>query len=384
MKYIYIKGVHFENKGAELMLQTLVQKLEKENDVKIVLAPSKASPFSKRCELGAFQFFSLSFGALNFNRLLYFVPKKIRQWLTLSYGIVTEPDLYAVLDASGYAYGDKWPVRALNRTCSQLARMSQHGGKYIFLPQMLGPFTDPESQTLIKKYLHRASLVFAREETSRECVESVTGPLTNLNVAPDFTNLLSFSDITPNSKKMLVIPNSNMVSSRSGDKDWKGNYLAILSTCIESGLALGLNICILNHEGESDKPLCELLAKEFAGKVSLEQGFNALQIKRAIAESEIVVSSRFHGCVSALSQGVTCIGTSWSHKYEELYNDYSVSPLLISKPNQIPDYAAFFNHAYENRIQTRDNLLAISSQLKLKSKETWEKISACLQDTTHD
>ena len=366
--------MHFENKGAELMLRAIMQKLEIADTYRVVLMANDASPFEKRCELGAYQYFSLSFGPLDLNKLTYFLPKKLTRWLVKSYGIVLEPELYAVLDASGYAYGDKWPVRGLKRTCSQLNRMIKNGKKYIFMPQMLGPFKNFKGRDLVKTHFKNASLVVAREATSFACVNEIIGQSNNLIMGPDFTNLLKVDKVPRDKNKLLIIPNSNMVSDRSGHAQWKAQYLDIFETLIKAALNKGYNVTILNHEGKSDKPLCEKLANSFSGQVELIQNYDALQIKASIASAGLVVSSRFHGCVSALSQGVACIGTSWSHKYEELYNDYDASELLISKPDQIDDYTKFFHAVVESQERVESIMVENGKTIKSESERIWSII----------
>jgi polysaccharide pyruvyl transferase WcaK-like protein len=380
VKFLYIKGVHFENKGAELMMRTIIQKIAGEDQYRIVLAANSAAPFEKRCEVGAYQYFSLSFGPLDLNKLTYFLPKKLTTWLSKTYGIVLEPELYAILDASGYAYGDKWPLRGFQRTCGQLKRLFKHGKKYIFMPQMLGPFQNSDSRALVKANFKFASLIVAREDTSFACVTDIIGKSENLIVGPDFTNLLQVESKVRDKKKLLIIPNSNMVSGRSGHGDWKAKYIGIFEELINAALAKGFNVTVLNHEDKSDQPICEQLAKLFAGKVELIQDYDALQIKTAIATAGFVVSSRFHGCVSALSQGVACIGTSWSHKYEELYNDYDASNLLISKPNQIENHTEFFNRIVDNQDDIENVIAENSLNIKAKSKKVWSIIQAKLAE----
>jgi polysaccharide pyruvyl transferase WcaK-like protein len=378
VKFLYIKGVHFENKGAELMMQTIIQKIKDDNKYRVVLAANSATPFEKRCEVGAYQYFSLSFGRFDLNQLTYLLPEKLTKWLTKTYGIVLEPELYAILDASGYAYGDKWPLRGLQRTCGQLKRLFKHSKKYIFMPQMLGPFQNNDSRTLVKDNFKYASLIVARENTSLACVTDIIGKSENLIVGPDFTNLLQVELNIRDKNKLLIIPNSNMVSERSGHGDWKAKYMGIFEELINAALAKGFNVSVLNHEDKSDQPICEQLAKMYAGKVDLIQDYDALQIKKAISTAGFVVSSRFHGCVSALSQGVACIGTSWSHKYEELYNDYAASNLLISKPDQIENYTEFFNHIVDNQNDIEKIIAGKSLNIKAESKKVWSVIQSKL------
>ena len=51
-------------------------------------------------------------------------------------------------------------------------------------------------------------------------------------------------------------------------------------------------------------------------------GLSGIDCKAVIARAKLVVSSRFHGVVSGLVEGVPTLSTSWSHKYDELLKEH--------------------------------------------------------------
>jgi len=113
---IEIKGVQFVNKGAALMLEAIRDRLRRSlPDAEIALTPGVNAPFSSIAKIGAWHRFSAPGAPLDLDALSYRLPQRARG-LMRRYGLVTESDVDAVLDASGFAYGIAWGHAALSGT----------------------------------------------------------------------------------------------------------------------------------------------------------------------------------------------------------------------------------------------------------------------------
>lgn len=331
---VEIKGVQFVNKGAELMLHAVIQKLnECDPSAEIVLAPNGNSPYKARAEVNAYQKLSLKKRFLDLNELSYHLPTKVRKWLKNNWGIVTEADVDVVLDASGFAYGDQWPTKHLEAVAKEVKRLAKHDKKFIFMPQALGPFTGSDKQAAVKDGFSDAALIFAREQSSFDGIKPYITDVSKLKMAPDFTNLVKGEveeDYTKYNNTVFIIPNYNMVSERNANSSWKARYVNFLVESVENIVELGYTPILLNHEGKHDGELCEQVKATTPHSVDIIQESNPLKVKGLIGSSRGIICSRFHGCVSALTQGIPCVGTSWSHKYENLFAEYNRAQFLAT------------------------------------------------------
>lgn len=375
--FVEIKGVQFVNKGAELMLHAVLQQLKSWSpDLKVVLSPGKNSPYVDRAKVGAYQKLSLSKGRIDLNLLSYYIPHTFRKKL-LRYGLVTEADIDVVLDASGFSYGDQWGSNSAVRLASELNRAQARNKKYVFLPQAFGPFKDDRIRKMMAECLPKASLICARDATSMKHIKEL-GVKCHLKQYPDFTNLVKGKngDIELPESYVLIIPNGNMISSRNSNFEWSENYILLLSEAISIVDSLGLKSVILNHEGEQDETICRTLFDQNLDKSVFIHENDPLVVKGLIGASDVTICSRFHGCVSALSQSVPCIGTSWSHKYEELFSEYDCSEYLIGADTSASKLEELISQTVRKARDENELVMCFKSQ----SVDMWAEVVSSLKN----
>jgi len=375
---IEIKGVQFVNKGAELMLHAILQQVNIHfPGADICLAHNAYSPYRKRVSIGAFQKINLRKNVFDFNKLFYFFPLKIRHYFKNRFGIVTEADVDVVLDASGFSYGDQWSDVILQQVANEVVRLKKENKKYIFMPQSLGPFTRANNKKYAQKVFANASLVFARETPSYTHVVALLDNALHVHQSPDFTNLLEptfYDEYKRFDDYIIIVPNSKMLSKKNKDQWWRDNYVLTLASLANKSLALGEKVLILNHSGADDASLCAEISSCLTATVEIVEPEDALRVKALIARGKLVISSRFHGCVSALSQAVPCIATGWSHKYQELFAEYDSADLLLSSGVSGNELEQILESCLAHLADKKRELEKHAVVYKQQSNEMWQKV----------
>src|SRR5690606_9348109 len=124
---------------------------------------------------------------------------------------------------------------------------------------------------------------------------------------------------------VCIIPNKKMITHTNAGT----SYLDLMNKIIDSVEEVGKRAFLLNHEGHEDEKLCHEINLLRKDKLPILTGLSAKEVKGVIGSSYLVVSSRFHGVASALSQAVPCLATSWNHKYEMLFSDFGQTNTII-------------------------------------------------------
>jgi colanic acid/amylovoran biosynthesis protein len=385
---IEIKGVQFVNKGAALMLEAIRDRLRRAlPEAEIALTPGVNAPFQSIAKFGAWHRFSAPGAPLDLDALSYRLPQRARG-LMRRYGIVTESDVDAVLDASGFAYGVAWGHAALAGTARELTRLARHGKPYVFLPQAFGPFDDSAATRRFARALDSAALVCVRDARSREHLASIAPTLgERLAVVPDVTIGFAGSSESAarhgvDARTALIVPNVHMQDERNPDAAWRRGYLPLLTALARHLAGRGFAVRIVNHAGTADAALCAALA-EATGSCPVISEPDPLALKGVLGGAGLVVSSRYHGCVNALSQAVPCLGTAWSHKYAALFDDFGAGGQLLASCDVAAGLRAL-DDVLDSRDAVAARLSAARPALVARVDAMWTRVFDALRPVAAD
>jgi hypothetical protein len=298
-----------------------------------------------------------------------------------AFSVTREQDFRAVVDLSGFAYGDFWGAGKLERRLGRdLAQWKRDGRKVILLPQAFGPFEDRSLADGMRDVLRNADLVFPRDRVSREHLGALDAR--PLEQSPDFTHEVPVvrqpGDPEPGSYVCLV-PNSKLTVGRGG-----ADVVRYLDFFVDAARRLtkelGVSAVMLRFGGAEDAALVEKLMARIDPKPRAFFAEDARHAKGLIAGSVAIVSSRFHAIMSALGAAVPCLSVGWSHKYGEAMSEYdcasySLSMADVSRAGVLDEFIGEIRAG-----SLRERLAAAGARHRAATDRMWEKVVGCIRE----
>lgn len=200
----------------------------------------------------------------------------------------------------------------------------------------------PMRYPLNSKAAHFASrwlfdVILCREEQSRKALAEDAKVKREIHLSPDVANLMRYQ------RHETDMPRIGISTSHQIIKQWDSSesYIdCIVKLCQHIDREYHFPIVLIpneynpEHSGNDWDVSNEIkgVLKTRGTDVEVLDVFqmNSTEIKNVIASCEVVVASRYHSCVAALSSGVPTLVIGWHYKYDELLEWYGQGEWIIS------------------------------------------------------
>lgn len=387
---VEIHGAGFQNKGAELMLNTVHYELSQRiPDIRFAINPLFGT-YEERCKLGLLQIFPPRLRLLNKNYKPSLILQRllapfISERFTRFYGVVPINKIDALIDISGFAYSDIWKVNPSRSFAALTKEYKRRKKPIILLPQAFGPFERDDSREAIKSVINDASLIYPRDINSYQHLSDISKSSNKIHKASDITFFFprNFKPKTKphDAKYCCIVPNAHVFDK--AETNIKKSYFDLLITIAKEIYRHSIPIWILVHDttGADLKIVNQLLElfKAQEKEIYVErivQGEDPIKIKQIIRESLVIFGSRYHALVSAFSQSVPSLCVGWAHKYDLLYQDFELSEFIINDQTEMDEVIVKVNELLDNQMNEtfRKRIQEKISQMESENEVMWNSV----------
>ncbi|MET1052379.1 MAG: polysaccharide pyruvyl transferase family protein [Mycetocola sp.] len=222
---------------------------------------------------------------------------------------------------AGDSFADLYGLRRLTMMSAIAECAAQAGTPVILGPQTIGPFTTRRGRLLARHSLRRARLVMARDSASAAYAAQLGHPVDIL--ATDVVFALP----------QPVVERSRDVILNVSGLLWNGNphvdssgYRRTIADLVARLRADGREISLLAHVIDSPSPDNDVPAiREFASRhlpdAEIIIPTDLADVREVVATGQVVVASRMHACLNALSVGTPAVPLAYSRKFGPLLGD---------------------------------------------------------------
>lgn len=416
-----IAATLYGNRGAEAMLETVIGRLREEDpslrfhvfsyypadDARLLHAKDVSLQSSTPLALvGWLLPWSMVFGLLRLifgRRVARLAPKAVRALL--------ESD--ALVDLAGVSFIDGrekfLPFNLLTLLPAWLL-----GTPVIKMPQAVGPFRKPFNRLLAAWILPRCRMLWARggrtyqhlQESGFRGLRFVQADDIAFNHKDSYSltqeggealerlfSTLSASRRASSVRGVIGICPSSVLAVKSRKEG--GNYETVLAGLVSDLSRDGFLVVLFPNatrardgeaERNNDLPLLRRIASGapagdglLQAPIAFDIDMNAAGIKRVIAEMDVVLVSRFHAMVGALSLCVPAAVLGWSHKYAEVMARFGLEDNVMDyKQLSAQELHANVNHVFASREAMRG---AIGARLPAVKASAERPVLALLTPT---
>ncbi len=289
------------------------------------------------------------------------------------------------------------------------------GKSLILLPQTVGPFRTNIARWTARAVLVSAKRIYARDYISLRRARDLLGipalrskvqfrpdMAFTLPVSDDGTNMKSFiAECTRfETEKPVAVNVSGLLYmggySRANMFGLRVDYRRLVKEMVHRLAELHSgSIVLLPHvfginNPESDEAVCLSLYEEFRngplGDRVLVPGFqyNQREVKSLIANCELVVASRMHVCIAALSLGIPAVGVAYSRKFQGVMESLNLDG-LIADPRSLDEVGVLnrIEKTYVERDSYRDLLSQRISGIRKKADGLFADIDGFFSGMTN-
>jgi len=390
---IEIHGAGFHNKGAQLMLEVVLRRVaQRFPNAEFCVEWDRSISDVELRRLGLKTFF-VSAPRVRPRRYPVLGPlssvagRLVPGSLLRSRNMVARHWVDALIDISGYAFGDKMPLPRTQAFASRSRYYARRGKPVVMLPQMFGPFESGAIQAAMRRVCDSADLIYARDTVSYGHVEGLfaTG-CSKLRLAPDIAIFAEPDPGTPLPDRpyACIVPNARILDK--GGLQWRGRYIGDLVHTVRLLRQQGLSVLLTMHEssGEDRELANQILAQVGPEVASMYESNCPFQLKAVFAGARLAVASRFHAVVSALSSGTPAIVLGWAHKYEMLMHDFGCSEYMHDAKEGREELEAKILALTrdETHCRVRAKLLECKNRMYAANAKMWDDVFAFLENGT--
>jgi len=363
---IEIHGTGIHNRGAELMAIAISEKIKAVYPHAKIVVPST---FGFPADIKRYGFYVIPELYVKNKRNIAFYLANI------FFGKkINSKKIDLILDASGFAFSDQWSELYSDILLNKANKSNRKNKPLVLLPQALGPFENEKVKSSVKGLFNRAKVVCARDDESYKYASDVISDLSKLKKFPDFTiqvSALADKSIVLPQKYVAIVPNIRMTDKTNN----KNDYINFVRESIDYIKTQGIEPLFIIHDAKEDHKIVDMLGDGYT-RIKVIKHDDPRVLKYILGKAEFVIASRFHALVSAMSQGVPCVGAGWSHKYPELFKDFNNIENLqtdLSDTKKLYEILEkLCNHEYrENKSR---EIISAKKELEIKLNQMWDLI----------